>query len=788
MLKRFIARHGLDNAGNSLVNIGVDNSELAMSAAHSLTLVTTGTTTATFPSGTITLLASGGPLGTPSSGTLTNCTGLNIISGTTGTLSVARGGTGSTTTSGARTNLGATTVGSNLFTLTNPSAVRFLRINADNTVTARSAAEFLADIGGGTGGGTVTSVSGTGTVSGLTLSGTVVTSGSLTLGGTLAVTPSNFSSQLAKTFLAAPNAAAGVPSFRTIVASDIPTLNQNTTGSAGSVANAVTFNNSGSGVASGTTYNGSTARTISYNTIGAAASSHTHSAADITSGTLAVARGGTGITSFGTGVAAALGQAVTGSGGMALAASPTFTGTINGADMILSGNLTVHGSQTVINSTTISVDDKNIEIGSVASPTDATADGGGITLKGTTDKTINWLAAVSAWVSSEHFWLAAGKRIALNGSTSGTIELAVPAAAGANTITFPARTGTVITSADSATVTNTMLAGSIANSKLANSTISGVALGGNLATLTIGTGLSGTSYNGSSGVTIAINSTVVTTTGTQTLTNKTLTSPTLTTPALGTPTSGVLSSCTGYPTSALTGLGTNVATFLATPSSTNLRSAVTDETGSGSLVFATSPTLVTPNLGTPSAGNLANCTGYPGGSLSGLGAGIATWLATPSSANLFTAMTTKTGTGGNLVFANFPYLTTPRLVTPMINGDMTLGPTSHTVTKKTTIRGVLTTASTYYDILTFSVDVLACKVFVVVTRAASKWMAELHITNDGTSAYLTEYGTIEYGNNRIDFDVDIVTGNVVLSARSAGASANYFGDVTLLVDEARPQI
>ena len=82
------------------------------------------------------------------------------------------------------------------------------------------------------GSGTVTSVGGTGTVSGLTLSGTVTTSGNLTLGGTLAVTASNFASQTANTVLAAPNGAAGVPTFRTLVAADIPTLNQNTTGNA----------------------------------------------------------------------------------------------------------------------------------------------------------------------------------------------------------------------------------------------------------------------------------------------------------------------------------------------------------------------------------------------------------------------------------------------------------------------------------------------------------------------------------------------------------------------------
>jgi hypothetical protein len=121
-------------------------------------------------------------------------TGLTPASATSGaitlagTLALANGGTGATTAAAARTNLGATTVGANLFTLTNPSAITFLRVNADNTVSTLNAADFRTAIGAGTGNGTVTSVAVSGGTTGLTTSGGPITgAGTITLAGTLVV-------------------------------------------------------------------------------------------------------------------------------------------------------------------------------------------------------------------------------------------------------------------------------------------------------------------------------------------------------------------------------------------------------------------------------------------------------------------------------------------------------------------------------------------------------------------------------------------------------------------------
>jgi hypothetical protein len=98
---------------------------------------------------------------------------------------------------------------------------------------------------------------------------------------------------------------------------------------------------------------------------------------------------------------------------VAALAGATFTGAVSGTDLTLSGNLTVNGTTTNINSTNLVVEDKNIVLADVETPTDTTADGGGITLKGATDKTFNWLDATDSWTSSEHLTLNATKELRL---------------------------------------------------------------------------------------------------------------------------------------------------------------------------------------------------------------------------------------------------------------------------------------------------------------------------------------------------------------------------------------
>lgn len=182
-------------------------------------------------------------------------------------------------------------------------------------------------------------------------------------------------------------------------------------------------------------------------------------------------------------------------------------------------------------------------------------------------------------------------------------------------------------------------------------------------------------------------------------------SPVLTTPNLGTPSAGILTNCTGYTEAnlVLTDVTTNNVTISAhgfAPKAPNDATKYLDGTGAWSVPaggggsaaagtltgttlasnvvnssltsFGASPTLVTPILGTPTSVTLTNATGLPVSTgISGLGTGIATFLATPTSANLASALTNETGTAV-VVFSDSPVLTTQATI-PWIYGGSTSG-------------------------------------------------------------------------------------------------------------------
>jgi|688.fasta_scaffold02418_13 hypothetical protein len=202
-------------------------------------------------------------------------------------------------------------------------------------------------------------------------------------------------------------------------------------------------------------------------------------------------------------------------------ASPTFTGTLAAADITISGDLTVNGTTTTINSTTLTVDDKNIELGSVTTPTDVTADGGGITLKGTTDKTLNWVDATDAWTSSEDFNLLTGKAYEINGTSVLNATTLGSGVTGSSLTSL----GTIATG-----VWNGTLIGATYGGTGVNNGSNTITLGGNFTT----SGAFTTTLTATATTTLTLPTTGTLTTldGTETFTNKTFTSPVTNSPTL----------------------------------------------------------------------------------------------------------------------------------------------------------------------------------------------------------------------------------------------------------------
>jgi hypothetical protein len=145
-------------------------------------------------------------------------------------------------------------------------------------------------------------------------------------------------------------------------------------------------------------------------------------------------------------------------------------------DLVVSGNVFFNGSTTNVNSTNLVVEDKNIILGDVATPSDVTANGGGITLKGTTDKTLNWVDATDAWTSSEDFNLVAGKSYEINGtvvvnSTSLGTGITGSSLTSVGTLTTLAAGNTTITGFANVTTSVNSAAFTVGTSFIANTTV-----------------------------------------------------------------------------------------------------------------------------------------------------------------------------------------------------------------------------------------------------------------------------------------------------------------------------
>ena len=259
----------------------------------------------------------------------------------------------------------------------------------------------------------------------------------------------------------------------------------------------------------------------------------------------------------------------------------TGTTTVNN-NLTIAGDLTVSGDTTTLNTATLEVEDKNIIIAKVATPTDTTADGAGITIKGATDKTFNWIDATDAFTSSEHIETAAGKTLALSGSSSGKTTLNVSAAA-SGTLTLPAATDTLVGKATTDTLTNKTLTSPVISSITNTGTLtlptSTDTLVGRATTDTLTNKSVSLTTNTITGTLAEFNTALsddnfVSLTGSETLTNKTLTSPKIGTSVLDTNGNELLlltatasavneltlanAATTGRPTISATGTDTNI--------------------------------------------------------------------------------------------------------------------------------------------------------------------------------------------------------------------------------------
>ena len=426
---------------------------------------------------------------------------------------------------------------------------------------------------------------------------------------------------------------------------------------------------------------------------------------------------------------------------------PLTGGTIS-SNLTITGNLTVNGSTTTVNSTTLAVTDKNIEIANVASPTNITADGAGITVKGTTDKTFNWVAANTAFTSSENVDIASGKtyKIAgtdvLTGSALGS-GITSSSLTSVGTITSGTWNGTTIavasggTGATTASGARTNLGVVIGTDVQAyNATLAAVAAGtytGSTSITTLGTITSGT-WNGTA---IAVaNGGTGSTTASGARTNLGL--------AIGTDVQAYNSTLAAVAGGTYTG-ATSITTLGTIATGTwSATTIATTKGGTGLTSYTTGDVLYASGTNT-----LAKLAAGTDGYLLTMSSGVPTWAAAPVS------LPSQTGYSGY-------YLTTNGSTASW--GQLPISIPSNTTISTNTANTVDTTALSGFTSLEYMVS---------LKQGSKVRTSKVIVQTDGTSVDMTEFAITETGGTMTGVVVSATTvsTNAVLQVTVTDASS-----------------